>query len=327
MTKKKIMLIAIALVMVLNLFLPAAAENTTDDDLVAYSALILGYPERDVQELYAEYDGDQSAFLDEVDTMLADIVYFEQWNTAVTANVNLDQLSRQYNVSRDLLERHLNIVGSEYFLRNLSSQQQISPLSSGSGSTSMSTEFFRAMCSVAHEGNLFVTKDSKNLGYRHGHVGIISSHDTSANDPTTKMIAEAEGFRDNEEDEVVNQPLSEWSGRTTLAIYYPHNTTTAQREYAGYMGSQFDYCGYKLTIKKGEAVEELPYVNCISLVYLAYKSIDGNYDLLPQVSNDQILYPSQAAFSTVVTLKTLADGSMARTTNWNNYNWGFNFNG
>lgn len=325
------MLIAMTLVMILNFFLPTSAENTTVDDIVTYSARILGFPQEDIQELYAEYDGDQEAFMNDVTTMLADIVYYEQWNTEVTSNVDLDQFSQQYNVSSELLERHLNIVGSEYFLRNLNSYQQTSLLSNSAISpTSTTNTLFQQMYDVAHTGNLFLTKDSVHYNYRHGHVGIVSSH----SDFDYKMIAEAlgkysDGVVGSEESEVVNRALSSWSSKITLAIYYPSDTTTVLREYAGFMGSQLDYCGYKLVITKGNAVDELPYVNCISLVYLAYymSTDDNSYDLLPQVGNNSVLYPSQVQFSTIIALKTLENGNMARTANWNDYNWGFNFNG
>ncbi len=323
---KKITIIVIALALALNLFSPVSAEHTPEEDLLRYTALILGVNENSVLELYTDYNGDQDAFLAEVNTILEDIVYSEQWDTAIKTDIDLDQFSQQYHVNRNILSQHLNITGSDYFLRNLSSQQQASTYSSGSGSsTGMSAEFFYNMCYVAHEGNIFLTKDNINLGYRHGHVGIISNHD-STEDATTKMIAEAVGPRDDEEDEVVNQELSNWADCVTLAIYYPNDIDTSQREYAGYMGTQFDYCGYKSLIKKGNAADELPYVNCISLVYLAYmmSNADCDYDLIPQTGSSSYLYPSQIQFSTIIMLKTLADGSMARTSNWNNYDWGFN---
>ena len=103
-----------------------------------------------------------------------------------------------------------------------------------------------------------MTKDSVNLNYRHGHTGIVSSHTSSI-----KTIVEALGDRDDPEDEVVERSLKKWSGRVTLAIYYPSDTTVVQRESAGNYAKQLLDGTYTLFVTKATARGSSKKMNCI----------------------------------------------------------------
>ena len=288
------------------------AVSDPSAQLITYVAQLLGHTENDITILYRESEN-LDAFLDEVDIILTDIVTAEQWDNSDTTVADLDEISADLNVDIELLQRHINICGEEYFNKRVCSNS-IMLLAD----ETISSTLFNLMYTNAHTGNLFLTKDNVTLSYRHGHVGIVSSHATN-----NKKIVEAVGYQDNDEDEIVQNPLANWSERVTLAVYYPSNTTTAQRENAGYYATQMlTGTSYTALVKKNQAVDLYPKMNCISLVYLAYlMSIGNSYDLVPQTAASSYLYPSHIQFSTIIALKT-ANNGILRTSNWNDYDWG-----
>lgn len=312
-TIKNTLSLLIALTLMLTMF-NAFATVQSPTPLISYLSKLLGYAESDITYLYSQFDT-QEAFLDEVDFMLSEIVAAEQWDVHDTTLADLDEISTDLNVDSELLQRHINICGEEYFNKKVCSNS-IMLLAD----ETISATLFNLMYNNAHTGNLFLTKDNVTASYRHGHVGIVSSH-TSGN----KKIVEAVGYESNDEDEVVQNPLTDWNDQVTLAVYYPSNTTTTQRENAGFYATQMlTGTSYTALVKKNQAVDLYPRMNCISLVYLAYlMSIGNNYDLVPQTAATSYLYPSHVQFSTIIALKT-ANNGILRTANWNDYDWGWN---
>ncbi len=312
--KKALKIIACTLIasILMTSTLITFAVDDPSAQLITYVAQLLGHSENGIIDLYNKAEN-HSSFLNEIDIILNDIITAEQWDNSDTTLANLDEISIDLNIDIELLQRHINICGEKYFLKRMY------PASIPSvASTTVSESLFDIMYTNAHTGNIFLTKDSVSYKFRHGHCGIVSSH------ANNKTIVEALGDRDDPEDEVVERPLNDWAGFITLAVYYPSNTTTTQRQNAGYYSTQMIYgTTYTEFVKKNQAVDLYPQMNCISLVYLSYlMSIGNGYDLIPQVYASSYLYPSHIQFSTIIALKT-ANNGILRTSNWNDYDWGF----
>lgn len=310
---------AITCTLILSIIMTSSASvfatSDTSQHLISYVALLVGHSENDITILYNKFDNVES-FMNEIDAILSDIINAEQWDSSDTIVDNLDEISTELNIATEILQRHINICGEEYFRKRVC-PNSVMPLSDSTTDSPISSSLFAIFYSNAHTGNIFLTKDSVFVTYRHGHAGIVSSHVTN-----NKKIVEALGDLDDPEEEVVERDLTAWNKRVTLAIYYPSNTTTTQRENAGYYATQLLSGTYTTLVQKSAAVDIYPRMNCVSLVYLSYlMSIGNGYDLVPQVASSSYLYPSQIQFSTIIALKTTSNG-MLRTSNWNDYNWG-----
>lgn len=308
----------IACTLILSIIMTSSAFvfaiGDPSQQLISYIALLVGHSENDITILYNKFDNVES-FMNEIDALLSDIIIAEQWDSSDTIVDDLDKISTELNVDTEILQRHINICGEEYFRKRVCSNSAM-PFSDSTSDSPISSSLFAIFYSNAHTGNIFLTKDSVSVTYRHGHTGIVSSHVTN-----DKKIVEALGDRDDPEDEIVERDLTAWNKRATLAIYYPSNTTTTQRENAGYYATHLLSGTYTALVKKGAAIDVYPQMNCISLVYLSYlMSVGNSYDLVPQVASSSYLLPSQIQFSTIIALKTTSNG-MLRTSNWNDYDW------
>lgn len=318
--KKMISAIAVSIVIVLTVSAMTVAsadtllEENSTQRLLEYVSNLLGFPQEDINAMYDGFEN-QNDFLIEVDSMLQDIIFYENWDASIKTVQSLEEISDDLGISAELLQHHIDICGKEYFMSRVL-QQEVEPLASSEGSEIGYTKF-KEYYNLSHTGNIYLTKDSVTVGYRHGHAGIVSSH---AKD--SKTIMEALGKNSDPEKEVVDRDLWLWQHKNTIAVYYPSNTTTGNRENAGRYSKTMDFANYTALVKKGEAVDVFPKVNCISLVYLSYLMGVGNsYDLVPQVGSGSLLYPSQVQFSPIIAIKTTGNG-MLRTSNWNDYNWG-----
>lgn len=337
MNKRKVFTLFIVLAMIMSMLSLYSNAKSVIDDRTKYYAVIFGTTPEEVID--AQNTNEKIVFERMLEGMLESRKFtndmYNLENDIDTSNVELlltvSECAELFGVTEQEVNEHIEICGVNVynkFIKEFEKDNVFSSLRNSSLQRKTTVQYWDRFYNGATTGNIFVTKDSVYVIYRHGHAGIIQSHTG-----TEKYISEALGDRDDPADEVVCRALGDntpnWKYATTLVSMYPNTVTTSQRVTAGnhtlYYTIADNYTYEFASIKANVNNSSYTKVNCVSLIYRVYKFMTQT-DIMPQVGTVIPLLPSQIYYSPSMKCKYVDNEEeidIHRTDNFESYEWGF----
>ena len=339
---KKIFILSIILIIQLNIVSFKTPTSQKTNNYLKYTAIALGVSYNDIVDMYNE-KSDLEAFEQIIEYNIretAELYDSEKYDSLdKTVNIDLEAFSKICDIELELLYNHLNYFGNYRYSKIIESYKQtyninyINPVQQATSSAiqkssakynRISESDWQDFYSVAHTGNIFLTKDSTSeiisSTYRHGHAGVIQKHTSNP-----KYITEATGDQSNTYNEVMCRPLETgWRNRVSMCILYP-NTTQAKRESAGnhtwYYAEGNGYTYESMSYKTNMRNSNYTKLSCAGLAYRVYYFI-ANYDIIPQVNDITIIKPKHIYESPNMLIKH-DENNILYEINFELFDWGF----